>query len=436
MTTNKFGLADGTVFILDCDKEKDPVKARKDKLTFLLSVNLETVPRDKRWTTDAVRALATCLIPTYGEKNKRLTKDMLIEGLKNVQEAERLARLSVYAELLQQHDDNLDFERDVNTFMNMLGDDNIALETLATGALEMVEKRHHTTASVIKFGIPTFKKTVRLHPKAREIDEERLESALKTLSSLKTQENKEISKEYAKKVADDAKNRIETYPSYLYEHTLKVLSNPSEFHWKDISIAMSFATGRRMAEIHTNFTVFSEVEGEEYQISFYGQRKKKPEKVKEYIIPTVVPAKMVMAGWEALKDMGRTYDDARKVNNLLNKGLNKELPVRLRNLYNKANIEIYHDIRCLYGLVMESKKPYEYTTNAWYSYLLGHNEEDLSTSNSYQAFVTRETFDPVDNHPTYTNRDERRGKVAPEQEPEVVDYAAEWEAFDNLSATE
>lgn len=425
---NRYGLSDGTVFILDCDKEKDPVKGRKDKLTFLISLNLEVMKRDKRWTVDAVRALATCLCETYGAKKKRLTKDELLTNLEKVQESERKVRATTYAEVLAQHT-NDDYDLDVNRFMSMLEDSSVTLETLATAGLQVVEKRHHTITSVIKRGIPLFKDAVRNHPKAREIPEDRLEGALTAISRLKTQANKAIAQDYSQTVADNAKNRIETYPSYLYEHTLKVLSDPKQedITWKDLSIALSFATGRRMSEIHTTLTVFQEVENEPYKVSFYGQRKKSLSKVKEYVIPTVVPAKMVLAGMEQLKALGRIYETSKQVNTLLNKGLNSELPQRLKTLYAKANIEIYHDIRCLYGLVMETIKPYEYTINAWYSYLLGHNDADLSTSNSYQAYVTRETFDPVDFHLVSTNRVNAQPETPSDISPEQA-----WADFDAL----
>ncbi|MEG4081804.1 MULTISPECIES: protelomerase family protein [unclassified Microcoleus] len=394
------------------------------------------MPRDKRWTTEAVRALATCLIGTYGAKNKRLTKDELVEGLKKVQEAERQVRATVYAEVLDHYSSDNDYDRDVNRFMSMLADETIELDTLATGALEVVEKHHHTNTSVIKRGIPIFKNAVRMHPKARLIDEERLEGALEALSFLKREDRRAIDAEYAVVVGENSRNRIETSPSYLYEHAKKVLSNLDnpEFMWKDLSIALSFATGRRMSEIHTSLTTFTEVEGEEYKIAFYGQRKKALSKVKEYVIPTTVPAKWVLKGMEKLKEMGRIYDNPKQVNKLLNKGLNSELPLRLSKLYKQAGIEIYHDIRCLYGLVMETVKPYEYTQNAWYSYLLGHNEEDLKTSNSYQAFVTREQFDPVDFHPTYTNPVQAPSVAVVEDDTPPEDAWAEFDALEPDSA--
>jgi len=409
--SNKFGLSDGTTFIIDCDKEADKVTARKDKLTFLLSQNIEAMTRDKKWNVEAVRALSTCLVATT-KGGKRLGKADLLDNLRVMQEAEREARKVEYAQMFERHNDPQDLQREVESFISMLADLSINTDNLADIALNRLKSRYKTDKGLIKTGIVEFKRLIRLHHAVGHIDTARVDEVLGKLSTLTSEANKNIAIEYAQTVAKQSADCVKVNPSFLYDHaltTLSDLSNDSKSFWKDVSIALSFATGRRMSEVHGIKTTF-EVVGE-YSVKFCGQVKTKGRgEVPAYVIPTLIPAELVVRGFEYLRVQGKLYDTA-LVNARVSKAMSNELPARLKVILSKAKINTYKDLRAVYCLVLLEHKPVNYTASAFYSQLLGHGEYDLTTSNSYQTFYTEETFNPVTHEPI-------------DREP---DYSEEWD---------
>lgn len=390
--TNRFGLKDGTAFILDCDKEENPTQARKDKLSFLLTLNLETLARDKRWNVEAVRALATCLVQTT-KSGVRLAKNQLLDNLRTIQSAEREARKLEYAQLFERYNEPQELEQEVNNFMRLVADPGYTTDSLADLVLKRLSARYKTNKGLIKTGITDFKTLVRSHESAND----RAEEVLKQLSQLTREANQEIKQQYTETVATRSADCIKVYPSYLLNHALTTLSNlPTEVtggsksYWKDVSIALAFATGRRMAEIHGLKTVF-EVTGE-YTVRFSGQVKTKGRgEVPPYEIPTLVPAKLVVAGWKYLKQREKLYE-TRLVNARVSKAVSTELPAHLEKLFKQSKIKIYKDLRAVYCLVLLPKKPDNMTASAWYSRLLGHGEFDLVTSNTYQTYYTDESI--------------------------------------------
>jgi hypothetical protein len=406
---NRYGLNDGTTFILDCDKEVDATAARKDKLSFLLTVNIEAMARDKRWNVDAVRALATCLVPTTKD-GVRLGKAQLIDNLRAMQEAERAIRKSEYDAMFERHSKPINFQQDVEVFASMLADPAIEVETIANLILASLKTRFKTDTSLVKTGVVEFKRLAKLHDGVCRIDKERVEVALAKISELVRPINKEIKRRDIQSIAERAENCRKIRPSVMYDHAIKTLSNPEGHTWKEVSIAMAYATGRRCSEIHGTKTWFK-VTGE-YSVEFFGQLKTRGRgEVTAYEIPTTIPAELVVKGWVFLQTTDKIYDDPRIVNSRLTKPLNDDLPQHLKNLMSDAGAKTYKDLRCFYAQVMMKAKPKTMMEDKYISKVMGHSDWDLNTSNTYRAFYTDETFNPDTHEPI-----ERDPELNPQEE--------------------
>lgn len=129
-----------------------------------------------------------------------------------------------------------------------------------------------------------------------------------------------------------ATNRVEIdLTDYLNKANL-VLTNPSEHNYTDVAIAVALCCGRRMVEIMMlgTFVLHSE-----YEIEFSGQAKGKARKVDGkalkdhvFIIPTLVPAQLVIDGINYLETQGYRIDsdnDPADVNNKYSRTLSRKV---------------------------------------------------------------------------------------------------------------
>lgn len=139
------------------------------------------------------------------------------------------------------------------------------------------------------------------------------------------------------------------------ELTLTSISSSSpKTYWLKVSIALAIATGRRQNEIHFHTTNFRKIN--EGWVWFEGQSKGKQFSQKffdtypEFAIPVLVPADLVIKGFEYLHSLGKIIkDDRRKVN----KNYSKVLGLQLKKLKLELNLPetlTYHELRDLYVL--------------------------------------------------------------------------------------
>ena len=130
--------------------------------------------------------------------------------------------------------------------------------------------------------------------------------------------------------------------------------------WIDVSIALSLATGRRMSEIHSTGS-FEYVD--DNHVMFSGQLKKKGDG-SAYVIPTLLPAKLIVDGHEYLKALDKYIVDDPKAahvrfsKDIASRGMGVwyyECLPELRNYTDASGKEVkvksYHRLREIYALV-------------------------------------------------------------------------------------
>ena len=215
----------------------------------------------------------------------------------------------------------------------------------------------------------------------------------------------EVNKKVADKRLQARSQDVEQVDTTLMvERAYKSLSTLTDttpsYRWREVSCALAFVTGRRMAEVHSS-AVFTEVD--EYTVSFTGQAKTKGEQAARYSdnpsydIPTLIPSKYVVNALKWLDDNGKRLDEVEAVN----PKYAKELGVYVKNDWYSATMPTvlandskrgarekhctYHKLRQLYALsAVDSFKPDNVYVNAYMSQILGHSAWDTQTSQRYE----------------------------------------------------
>lgn len=132
-----------------------------------------------------------------------------------------------------------------------------------------------------------------------------------------------------------------------------------------------------------------------FALIFYGQRKRKTAPVEPYAIPTLTRAHDVVAGVMTLR-MRRhvqmqTDEEAGSASWLLGKYCAGVLPTQISpGYFDEHGLPLTpKDLRAAYALACyESFAPRHVSRNAYYARILGHGENDLTTSLSYDVFYS------------------------------------------------
>ena len=118
---------------------------------------------------------------------------------------------------------------------------------------------------------------------------------------------------------EDTQVSVANYLVWAKKILEEIPAKPKRGYWKNVSIALAIATGRRMNEIHFAATKF-EVINQDW-VWFTGQSKGRDyskmffDKYPRFAIPTLVPAQLVVKGFEYLKQDNKIVEDDRlKVN--------------------------------------------------------------------------------------------------------------------------
>ena len=102
-----------------------------------------------------------------------------------------------------------------------------------------------------------------------------------------------------------------------------------------------------MAEIHGPLS-FKLLEPGLDVLSFSGQLKTKDRTDAEpYLIPTILPAELVMGGVQRLAELGKTGYTPTEVNRKLSKALSSDLGLDLNQLKKQWGIDLYKDLRAV-----------------------------------------------------------------------------------------
>ena len=155
--------------------------------------------------------------------------------------------------------------------------------------------------------------------------------------------------------------------------------------WKQVSISLAIATGRRQSEVHNTNTIFT-VDGEDLQ--FTGQLKARGlaaeyyEENPTYKIPCLVAPELVVNAHQWLKDEGKTETDAKKAHNRFSRYLSEAV----KGLANELDIDIkkltYKSLRGIYSqIAVNLAKPGD--ENIYIAEILGHSRTDWQLGKKY-----------------------------------------------------
>lgn len=407
-TSNQFSLSDGSTFIINPESESKPVLARNQKLTFLLGLNFETMPKDKRFTAEAVRALATGLINVYEGKN-RVSKTELIEGLKKVTEAEKESREQFFKSLIvEKNFSNEQFDFIIDAFKT--GRDEQYLITMASTIIEL---KHRTPKSIVKTGIPWLLNCLKLHPESSQF-----QSEIENLKSLTYKHYEELQQE----VNNDNKVNVSKHnrdqktirEGIVLDFAKKVLRNGSA-DWRLTTLAIALVTGRRMAEILGNHSAYSVRDNE--SINFKGILKGKGRIVyvqdDGYLMPDdlvqtelrkgnaleLVPLieaevkvlclddpQVIVEAWQRLDEEGKRNVEPENINTRYAKELIR-LPVEGKLMYSQSGLEKFKDSRDFYAAYLANHLWQKGSGESEVNFVMRMLHHDqLGTALSYQKF--------------------------------------------------
>jgi integrase len=185
----------------------------------------------------------------------------------------------------------------------------------------------------------------------------------------------------------------------LHEFALRWLGNLDKLKprdWRQISIALAIATGRRMAEIHCS-AKFEYVD--ETHLMFTGQLKVKGLAAEyfasnpSYKIPVLVPARLAIAGHQWLIDNGKISPTPQRASNRLAPELRKAMLLLKKTLGIEHDFFTYKGLRSIYALVCNQVFNGSDPDNTLYlAEILGHGRADLLYGNEISDMVTPQSY--------------------------------------------
>jgi hypothetical protein len=194
----------------------------------------------------------------------------------------------------------------------------------------------------------------------------------------------------------------------LVEKALEILTRArnkeSSVRWEEVSLALTLVTGRRSIEIHR--TAEFKVDGD--KLLFKGQAKARHnEEIQKtfFEIPCLVAPELAVDGLQFIKDSGRYFDeipldDTRAVNHKVAKQLERQIAnwesiadinwseSTLANSKGKKQTHLIpKNFRDIYATICtDNFRPNNQTNDVYMGKILGHNEGDQVTAQSYQKF--------------------------------------------------
>lgn len=367
LNSNKLYLPDGRSFIIDPAKESPEAWATKK--AFIVSIGEHELAHNKMFTSSVVRALATGMIGVKSD-GKRKTKVELLEGfVELIKEARELGGLRYGVVMTDMVNGGFDLDK-LNAMMVVLSGDGLV------DAIEAALKSNgYADSTMVKTYLPDIYKAIEAYGNADASESVRL---LKNRFNPMT---KSVNATEAAKVVVHVNNvrPVIWSPLMVFLDGLEI----DRAGWKDLSVFIALATGRRMAEVHGINTSFYATDDD--HVMFGGQLKTKGREdgVEPYIIKTFADASRVVAAWERLKTL-RAPLPPFEVNRKLSKPLSSEMPASIVALYNASGIEKYKDMRDIYAAKMLDFLPVHITANAFVARCMGHSADDLITANTYQ----------------------------------------------------
>ncbi len=202
---------------------------------------------------------------------------------------------------------------------------------------------------------------------------------------LKKEQQNDIEKAYTKKIAKQQKKliKIRKYNSMI----LKAIELLDSNSYAEICSALCFLTGRRMTEI-LKTAKFTNSKNSKKVMYFKGQLKTKSLSQK-YEIYVLGNSKTKCK--QALKRL-RDIKDTKEMTNLeVSRKFETTVNARVNALFSEfIGRCTAHDLRKAYATICaELHKKKSQTKNSFFSQILGHDEDDIQTANSYQKYYIK-----------------------------------------------
>ncbi|MBD2083374.1 protelomerase family protein [Leptolyngbya sp. FACHB-17] len=265
--SNRYFLTDGTNFIIDPQKEENPIEARKAKIHFVMGLNMLDVAKNPIWKIDAIRALATALVQTT-EDRKRSPKNILIERLSEFIEAERKAKATALDAMI---DDGVIDVRTIDLVFLALSK-NLTPKEISDLIEGSLRETYTTDESLVKTGLNRLFKAISRDD--RFVNYQAAIAKIKTeLKSITVPVNNQHRKNYTEQVKNSQGDLRFIRKAPVMEFTEMVLSTPDDYNYIAVSYAIGIATGRRMAEILGDHSTWEAVDND--HLAFTGLLKTK-----------------------------------------------------------------------------------------------------------------------------------------------------------------
>ena len=157
-------------------------------------------------------------------------------------------------------------------------------------------------------------------------------------------------------------------------------------YYTRLCLALCLLTGRRPTELL--LTASMQPTNKPYEVIFKGQAKEGASKKGGYRIPVLHHSEKICSALEKLKSIAPVHDLNVKQGETLQTALNRRSSKTLASTARKNYNVKPHELRALYAEYCTAKlKPSNSSKNSFIADILGHNEGDISTANSYQKFT-------------------------------------------------
>ena len=378
--SNIYHLPNGTNFIIDPKKESDYQKAFDAKVNLITSIGETALTKNAMFNATVVRLLATGIVDVT-TNNKRKSKFELLELLIAVIKSERERQLLLLKDTTNQLSEGgfsgLKLQGLLEKFEG---------KELFEEIVKMLDGGNYAEATIIKTWLPDIHKAIKAYDNLANDTVRGTDNEIEKrgTSSHLTRHYDEMAKRVNvntnAKLVEHCKDRLQVKWDEINDY----LENTDIFKagWKELSIYIALATGRRQGEVHGIKTHFEVIDHN--HLMFTGQLKVKDrvDGDKPFIIQTLVDSTKVVVAWERLCKL-KPPMDSETVNKKLSIPFSRELPVGLRALFNRAGLKQYKDMRDTYAAKMIEFKPSDNSSNYWLARCMGHSENDLKTSSTY-----------------------------------------------------
>lgn len=366
--TNKHFLPNGESFVINVKKDED-IGAWEKKAAFIVSIGEAQLAHNKMYTAAVIRLLATGIVDIKAN-GKHKTKAELLYALSGLIASYRERGALAFEELAQALSDG---GYNAKTFQAMLAC--LHGEQLAN-AIEASLRNRYAASTICKTYLPDIRKALVAAERADAQDViELLFNSFKPdrLAVDKATEGKRM------ELCSDRK-------AVSWDNIQIFLDNLDidKASWKELSVYLALATGRRQAEIHGTATSFSFIDNEHVMFSGQLKMKNRADGKSSFPIRCHVPAVNVIAAFGRLCKLMSPMEPA-AVNKKLSKPLSSDMPIALKAFFSKANISKYKDMRDIYAAKMaEEWTDKSITLSVFISGCMGHSEDDDKTAQTYQ----------------------------------------------------